>query len=119
MDKELHLHKRVDICAEQTIYKLRQLSDSEIGGLEDELAAAGAKTHYRSRRERERERELKTKREQQPEVNRNNSNWQQLRRGVQSGEAAGGGEVDQCSLRSSMEEHILNFKLSAGKLRHI
>lgn len=26
MDKELHLHKRVDICAEQTIYKLRQLS---------------------------------------------------------------------------------------------
>lgn len=26
MDKELHLHKRVDICEEQTIYKLRQLS---------------------------------------------------------------------------------------------
>lgn len=112
MDKELHLHKRVDICEEQTIYKLRQFSacdrDWRPAWLQPGqrlitgpgVGAVG---------EREGEQQQEQRQQQLATV----AAMQERR------EKEGGGGGPREGVWPSAPWHILNFKLSAEKLRHI
>lgn len=69
-------------------------------------APARAETHYRSRRRSERGSKSES----------NNWQWRAVSRGCRQGVLQGQSVLLQLELEL---EHILNFKLSAGKLRHI